>query len=284
MLVLPGRDKFQMGSPASEADRKDWPDDIAERSHERSIPRTFAIAATEVTIEQFDRFRQSEGYREYEPFAKADDAVRGKYALHAQSTCPITVTWYEAAAYCNWLSERDNHRTKGERCYPTAADTFRDGMVMPEGYLQRAGYRLPTEAEWEYACRANAATSRYFGETDELLEKYAWYRTNTFERGMRPVGTLKPNDFGLFDMLGNASEWCQSKLQPYPKTAAKPVQDIEEADPIADRDERVLRGAAYVSVPAKLRSAMRLGSAPNERGTLSFRVARTLGVFSPNPD
>ena len=75
-------------------------------------------------------------------------------------------------------------------------------------YLSLQGYRLTTEAEMEYAIRAGAVTSRYFGETEDLLPKYAWHRQNSNEQPW-PVGSLKPNDFGLFDVHGNVSTWCQ---------------------------------------------------------------------------
>ena len=81
-------------------------------------------------------------------------------------------------------------------------------------YLQRRGYRLPTEAEWEYACRSGAQTSRYYGTSDHLLAKYAWFLDNSdFRAG--PVGMKKPNDFGLFDMLGDAWEWCDGVFELY---------------------------------------------------------------------
>jgi eukaryotic-like serine/threonine-protein kinase len=73
---------------------------------------------------------------------------------------------------------------------------------LAEKYLSHTGYRLPTEAEMEYATRAGAVTSRYFGETEELLPRYAWYVTNSQDRTW-PVGSKKPNDLGLFDMHGN---------------------------------------------------------------------------------
>src|SRR5437899_7797624 len=74
--------------------------------------------------------------------------------------------------------------------------------------LKREGYRLPTEAECEYACRAGAGTSRNYGLSTELLQKYAWYQANSEDRAW-PSGSLMPNDLGLFDMLGNVHEWAQ---------------------------------------------------------------------------
>ena len=76
--------------------------------------------------------------------------------------------------------------------------------------LGRTGYRLPTEAEWEYACRAGAVTSRYFGVNVDLLGQYAWYLATSQDHAW-PCGSLLPNDLGLFDMLGNVYEWCQER-------------------------------------------------------------------------
>ena len=78
--------------------------------------------------------------------------------------------------------------------------------------MSLTGYRLPTEAEMEYATRAGALTSRYYGETEELLPKYAWYNKNSQERTW-PVGSLKPNDLGLFDVQGNVYTWCQESFK-----------------------------------------------------------------------
>ena len=80
------------------------------------------------------------------------------------------------------------------------------GHAPGPGYLERTGHRLPTSAEWEYACRAGSRTVRPFGNRDELVGEFAWYSDNS-ARQTHPVGRLKPNAFGLFDMLGNALEW-----------------------------------------------------------------------------
>jgi formylglycine-generating enzyme required for sulfatase activity len=82
------------------------------------------------------------------------------------------------------------------------------GDALASDWLSRRGYRLPTEAEWEYASRAGTVTSYYFGESRELLGRYAWYLDNSEERSW-PVGSLLPNALGLFDMHGNVFNWCQ---------------------------------------------------------------------------
>lgn len=131
---------------------------------------------------------------------------------HLNDSCPqILMTWFEAAQYCNWLSQQDGIPKK-EWCYPTL-DEIKEGMTLPKDYLNRTGYRMPTEAEWEYATRAGASTSRFYGETEELLREYAWYTGSIFNERPYPVGQLKPNDFGLFDVYGNVWEWGQDLVK-----------------------------------------------------------------------
>jgi formylglycine-generating enzyme required for sulfatase activity len=224
------------------------------------IGRTFAIASKEVTVEQFRLFRKEHSFNRQ--YARADD-------------CPANVvTWYDAAAYCNWLSAREGI-AKEQWCYePNDAGEYAEDMKLKPNYLAVAGYRLPSEAEWEYACRAGAVTSRYYGETEELLGKYAWYTANSRDREMLPVGSLKPNDLGLFDMLGNALEWCQEGFAYYPE--GKASEDKEDKKDIKDKIRRVLRGGSFDNQASPVRSALRLIVVPTAQySSVGFRPART---------
>jgi formylglycine-generating enzyme required for sulfatase activity len=141
------------------------------------------------------------------------------------------------------------------------------------------GYRLPTEAEWEYACRAGAATSRYYGETAELLTHYGWYLGNSTEQ-TQPVGSKKPNDWGLFDMHGNVWNWCQERYKPYalPKQGS-PLADIEDNLSIINTDSRVLRGGSFLSLAGDVRSPGRFSNVPTtSNNRVGLRPSRT---FTP---
>jgi formylglycine-generating enzyme required for sulfatase activity len=142
---------------------------------------------------------------------------------------------------------------------------------------------LLSEAEWEYACRAHTTTSRYCGDSEELLLHYAWYADNSRDRWTLPVGSMKPNEFGLFDMHGNADEWCQERRRLYPAVGpSQVVEDVEDTAIVHDSEERVLRGGSYGARPAFVRSANRFQARPDTvRRYYCFRLGRTMPQSRP---
>lgn len=259
LILIPGPVEFLMGSPTEEDGRVGGPNDKTEEQHSKRIGRSFAVAACPVTVEQFLRFRSNHSYQQ--SYSPSPD-----YPINR-------VTWYEATAYCNWLSEQDG-LPRDQWCYDPQQE-FAEGMRVPEDFLERTGYRLPTESEWEYACRADAVTSRYYGESEELLGRYAWYTKMSGDKAMLPVGSLKPSDLGLFDMLGNAYEWCHDPAFSC-KTEGNPTEDDPNIAALDDRTSRVLRGGSFNAAGSGIRSAHRLTWQPGYRSNVfGFRVART---------
>ena len=109
-----------------------------------------------------------------------------------------------------------------------------------------------------------------------MLPKYAWYFNNSLEQAW-PVWTLKPNDLGLFDVLGNVSNWCQERPKGYPTGKGVDAVDDEEDEPLTGPADRAYRGAAYIRRAANVRSARRFSGSPTEVYTyIGFRPARTL--------
>ena len=137
-----------------------------------------------------------------------------------------------------------------------------------------AGYRLPTEAEWEYACRAGSTGAWCFGDDQSRLTEYAWYQDNSGERP-HPPGLKKPNAWGLFDMHGNVPEWCEDIYQPYPPGPALDPRGLEtESERIRRQAPRVVRGGSFLVKAIFIRSAARNWLAPQNRRThTGFRLA-----------
>jgi formylglycine-generating enzyme required for sulfatase activity len=258
--VLRNPPVFKMGSPPGEADR-----DIGERMIDKHIDRSFAIATTPVTLGQFQRFLKAR---------KWSHAYTRKFCPEPE--CPVTaMNWFDAAKYCRWLSEQE-HVSPEEMCFPPI-DEIKEGMKLPANYLQRTGYRLATEAEWEYACRAGAVTARYYGSSEELLPHYGWYTPNSQVR-THPVGLLKPNDFGLFDMHGNIWQWCQERsLASRPWDGPPAREDREDLEPVVELHGRVQRGGAFYDHHSFLRCAARLSNRPYMVDDyFGMRLARTV--------
>ena len=231
--------------------------------HRRRIDRTFAIASTEVTVNQILRFRSRHPFNKW--YARTGD-------------CPaINVFWYDAAAYCNWLSEREGI-PKDQWCYlPNAEGKYAEGMSVAPHSLKRTGYRLPTESEWEYACRAGSGADFSFGGTVELLGKYGWYDGTSLGTS-HPVGSRRPNDLGLFDVHGNVWEWCQDAYRPHPISGDNKWISFDELHRAVDgKTDRVLRGGAFNNRPTLVISANRNNFAPaTEDDAVGVRPARTI--------
>lgn len=176
------------------------------------------------------------------------------------------LSWYEAVLYCNQLSQIDGleqaYVLENPRGKPWE-DAFR-ADVRWRG-LGSPGYRLPTEAEWEYACRAGTETSQY-GDLHEI----AWGQENS-NGSTHPVGLKQANDFGLHDMLGNVWEWCNDWLDAY---ASGPVTDPTGPD---RGSYRTVRGGSFANSDQFLSAIRRRCDPPGYRNNCcGFRVARSL--------
>jgi len=248
MVVIPGPVEFLMGSPVSEVDHR-----TDEQQHKRKIGRSIEISNKAVTLTQYKQF----------------DA---KYTLDAKyvrsGDLPVVgINYHMAAKYCNWLNEKEGI-PEDQWCF----EINKQGeTIVKKDYLSLKGYRLPTEAEMEYTNRAGSISSRYFGDTSELLPKYAWLQKNSNDQPW-PVGSLKPNDFGLFDSLGNCFTWCMEEYGNYPVGTA---EDNLEGTKVSTKS-RVLRGGSYLDSDSNARSSFRLYFTPSFRSDLlGFRLART---------
>ena len=170
----------------------------------------------------------------------------------------VNVDWYEAVEYCNWLSQHLG--------LIPAHEIEDAGENVVRRVAGANGFRLPTEAQWEYACRAGSTTKYWFGNDAKRLGEYAWFEQNG-DNQTHPVGSKQANDWGLFDMHGNVWEWCHDWHGDYGKSP--------EADPAGpDSDSsRVLRGGSCVAAAVGCRSAFRgWVGAGGRSGDYGFRV------------
>ncbi len=256
----------------------------AERpQHQVVINKPFLMSATEVTIGQFRKFVETSKYvTEAEQYGFGDsaekvlsDKVPAKsrglnwkspgYVVTDDS--PVAqVTWNDACAYCAWVSEQEQrspwYRPDGKGGWLIAAHAN--------------GYRLPTEAEWEHACRAGTTTQNSFGDDYAELEQFGWFNKNA--GGMtKPVALKLPNPFGLFDIHGNLYEWCQDFYDE--KWYEKP-QSNDPKGP-SSGSLRVLRGGSWYNSASLCRSAYRNSYTPSSRSNaIGFRGVRVADAAS----
>jgi formylglycine-generating enzyme required for sulfatase activity/serine/threonine protein kinase len=244
-LMLVPAGAFLMGSPDSEAQR-----DVDEGPcHKVTITRPYYLGVHPVT------------QREYAAVT-GRDPTRPDRSKPQGPRCPVThVSWADAVAFCRQLSDLPGERAAGRV------------------------YRLPTEAEWEYACRAGTATPFYFGASASSAlanfngrHPYGGARKGPAHEGPTAVGSYPANDCGLFDMHGNVWEWCADWYDRHYYGLRV------ERDPTgpADGDVRVLRGGAFSCPAYRCRSAARYQGAPGDYGdTIGFRVALTAPAWAP---
>ena len=240
MVPIPGG-KFLMGSPADEADRKE--DEGPQ--HEVTV-EPFWMGKHEVRWDEYDIWTfnldiQRRSVTKLEPTERDEVAVAltgptkpytdMSFSMGREGYPAICMTQYAAKKYCEWLSAKTGHY-----------------------------YRLPTEAEWEYACRAGTTTAYSFGDDPAELDDYAWSFDNS-EDAYHPVGEKKPNPWGLYDMHGNVSEWC---LDAYSAGfyGTLPTDRPTHAPFIAPTKPypHVARGGSWDDDADRLRSAARRGS------------------------
>ena len=264
--VIDGPVAFQMGSPPTDTERAPG----NEPQTCMRIPRRFAIASKEVSIEQFQRFLKLAGI------------TNERYNLGASfltkfSPDPdgpwIGPDWYTAAHYCNWLSEREGLR-KDQWCYLDNEGANAEGMSIPANVLERLGLspahrggmgvRLPVRRDHQQILRS----------LDRPARRYARYQGNSKEHAWA-CGSLFPNDLGLFDMLGNQYEWCQDSFNAS-RTGKNGLfsDDINVSSFVNEKNPRLLRGGAFNNRPA--------GAARRTVTGMRRRTAtRTSGSASP---
>ncbi|MCP4936196.1 MAG: formylglycine-generating enzyme family protein [bacterium] len=204
--------------------------------HEVTISQRFAISRYAVTFEEWDAYVVETDG--YKPIAEGWGHERRPV---------IKVSWKDVQAYIKWLNDKI-------------------------GYI----YRLPSEAEWEYACRSNSqpGDKYHFGSDEKQLGDYAWFSDNS-NGSTHPVGEKEPSQFGLYDMHGNVWEWCADHYHDSYNGAPDDGSVWLQGEHASDN--RVLRGGSWYIFPTGLRSASRSRDRPGGRGNDNgFRVARSL--------
>jgi uncharacterized protein (TIGR02996 family) len=228
--------KFRMGSPATEAWRY-----YEEFPHEVTLTEPFYIGVFPVTVGEFARFVEATGYKtEAENNSDSENWRTPRFEQDVRHPV-ICVNWNDVQAMVKWLNQVNPHA--------------------------RLVHSLPTEAQWEYACRAGNPGAYHWGDEESRLAEFAWFMENSEGRTW-PVETKKPNVWGLWHMHGQIWEWCEDWYELYPERA---VQNPK--GPASERLYRVTRGGSWSDAPRYSRSACRGVSKPSVRNTLGgFRL------------
>jgi formylglycine-generating enzyme required for sulfatase activity len=245
---------FLMGSTDDDRDALGW----EKPQHRVQITQPFYLGIYEVTQGQYEMVMGQNP-----SFFCSKGAGRDRFGDQPTLNFPVEqVSWLDAVEFCNTLSQREGRKP----FYQVRGET----VDVPD--RGRPSYRLPTEAEWEYACRGKSQTRYSFGDETTGLRACAWFGAGA----VGPphwVGQKRANGFGLFDMHGNIAEWCSDVYD------ANFYNRSSETDPTGPSDAgaapRVVRGGCWLEGPRYLRSANRDWRAPNERGIkFGFRVIR----------
>ena len=239
-LALVPAGRFTMGSPPTDKQRSG----LDEAQHEVTRSKPFQIGVTHVTVDQFAVFVKKTGYTTDAEREGGGPTWREPGIPQKGDHPVVCISYNDAKAFCDWLT-----KVSGKNCH------------------------LPSEAQWEYACRAGATTVYSWG--DEAASGRPWAYWNAAQPGTVPAGSLKPNAWGLCDMHGNALQWCSDFYGAYAK---EPVTD--PAGPVAPfrfdssgGQTHVLRGGAWHLPPPQCRSAYRQWGAVDHRfSSLGFRV------------
>jgi formylglycine-generating enzyme required for sulfatase activity len=263
VILPPG--EFLMGSPdePSHVERSRSSDEIL---HWVQLTRPIAMLDRAVTRGQFGRF------------VRATNAA----TVNVEEWSPsdehpvVGEMWYQAVSFCRWLTEEAG-MTETDQCYDNPKKLPKGPEGFPENWPfhpERRGYRLPTEAEWEYACRGGTRSAYGFGSDRSLSRHYGWFVANEGKR-THVGGELRPNLRGLVDMHGNVFEWCHDWYGDY-----APADASDPSGPKAKGQSRVLRGGGWVSRSRLCRSADRCDVLrPTYRYSLyGFRVVCSVGA------
>lgn len=264
-LVLVRGGSFEMGDEIG--DLPDW----CSPTHTVVLTYDFWVGETEVTFTQYDAYCASTGA------PLPHDGPENPNIHWGRGSRPvINVTWWDAIAYCNWKSTQEGlpvaYRLQGEAQPGSLLDA--SGKVTTD-ITQVKGYRLLTEAEWEYAARGGRFGGAYLYAGSDDPDQVSWYYDNSDTgagRRTQPVGEKQPNALGLYDMSGNVWELCHDWWED------TWYQNGDQTNPIGPGagDYRIRRGGSWLFVEAGSRVAHRLSYTPGEaHKTLGFRIART---------